>query len=532
MIFTSCAKADFKHDSSLLFSSYGHRGFLLPPTTTSNFLLNLFPLSSLSRRTPPTILPQTELKFMGFLSCNAKSAIATSRCDALCWDVDAVPKARNYKQNKKLPEIRKFEYSDLVDATNGFSADSFLGKGSHGSVYRATLDDGKLVVAVKTCKFKKSSAKGLLNHCPKCAGCTKCTSPAENEIEILSRIPSSRRIVNLIGFCTDSNLNKLIVVEYMPKGSLHDLLHSSPNPPCWASRVRFALQVAEAVRTLHSSNPPVIHRDIKSSNVLIDDDLNARLGDFGLALRGHEADFSGKCTLPAGTLGYLDPCYLAPGDLSAKSDVFSFGILLLEIISGRNAIDVKYSPPAVVEWAVPLLKQGEFEAIHDPRIGAPSDPKVTEQLAVLAARCVRWKAEKRPPMGEVVECLKRVRKRIRGRPIWSVRRRMGRMEKKAEALSERREEVGRVVKVGNRRNGKVSSVGVVGHEASEGRNDQMVRSKSIGCEGEVKMQCDHDGNGQVGLFVGRKAQARLPRSRSVGVHLKWAELCNHERIDL
>ncbi|KAI9098000.1 hypothetical protein K1719_025771 [Acacia pycnantha] len=441
---------------------------------------------------------------MGYLSCyDAKSAIATCQCDPLCWDVNTSPKARNSKRNKKLPGIRKFEYLDLVAATNGFSADSFLGKGSQGSVYRATLDDGKLVLAVKTSKFKKPPATCLLNHRPRRMGCTKCSNPAENEVEILSGVPGSRRIVNLVGFSTDSNLNKLIVVEYMPNGSLHVLLHSAPNPPGWALRVRFALQVAEAVRILHSSNPPVIHRDIKSSNVLIDADWNARLGDFGLALRGHEADFGGKVTLPAGTLGYLDPCYLAPGDLSEKIDVFSFGILLLEIISGRNAIDVKYSPPSVVEWAVPLIKQGEFEAIADPRMGTPSDPRVIEGLAVLGARCVRWKAEKRPTMAEVVECLKQVRKRIYGWPIWrSVKRLVGRTEK-AESP----------IKMGSRRNGKVLSVGVADHDTSEAGNDQEVRSKSIGCEGEMKMQLNQSGNTQLGLLVRRKAEVGLKRSR-------------------
>ncbi|BBG95826.1 Protein kinase superfamily protein [Prunus dulcis] len=160
----------------------------------------------------------------------------------------------------------------------------------------------------------------------------------------------------------------------MPNGSLYDLLHLNSRPPGWTRRIRFGLHVAKAVQGLHSSSPPVIHRDIKSSNVLIDKDWNARLGDLGLALRGHVEDVRIKCTPPAGTLGYLDPGYLSPGDLSAKSDVFSFGILLLEILSGRNAIDVNYSPPSVVDWAVPIIKRGDFAGICDQRIGPPADP--------------------------------------------------------------------------------------------------------------------------------------------------------------
>ncbi|KAK7351568.1 hypothetical protein VNO77_11122 [Canavalia gladiata] len=440
---------------------------------------------------------------MGYLSCNAHSAIAT--CDPHYWDLNKKPTTPK--------TIREFHYSDLLAATNAFSADSFLGKGSHGRVYRATLDGGKLVAAVKTTKLKPSK-----NHATNCTGCGNCTGPTDNEIEILSQIPSPR-LVNLIGFCTDPNGNKLIVVEYMSNGSLHDLLHSVTRPPGWSRRVRFGLQVAKAVQTLHSSNPPVIHRDIKSSNVLIDEHWNARLGDFGLALRGHVEDVRVKCTPPAGTLGYLDPCYLAPEDLSTKSDVFSFGILLLEIISGRNAIDVNYSPPSVVDWAVPLIKRGDFAGICDRRIGTPPDPAVVRQVAVLAARCVRSTAEKRPSMAEVVECLKLVRKRIRASPIWrSLRRRVARVESAQPLMTwevyendcDRSEEVVRIVKGGSRRNRKkVSSVSGVGYEGEP--SNKVTRSKSIG-SGSLRgnwIRMHSDSNQQ--------RRMRLKKSKSMGV---------------
>lgn len=422
-------------------------------------------------------------------------------------------------------EIREFQYSELLAATNGFSADSFLGKGSHGSVYRAALDEGKLIAAVKRTKFSKPPATNLRNHSTNCTGCANCTSPAENEIEILSRVRNPRRFVNLIGFCTDSNHNQLIVVEYMLNGSLYDALHSTTRPPGWTRRVQFASQVAKAVQALHSSNPPVIHRDIKSSNVLIDEKGKARLGDFGLALRGHVEDVRVKCTPPAGTLGYLDPGYLAPGDLSTKSDVFSFGILLLEIISGRNAIDLNYSPPSVVDWAVPLIKRGEFAGICDRRIGRPSDTGVIRQLAAVAARCVRSTAEKRPSMWEVVEWLEQVRRRIQGRPMWSgLRRRVVGGEENAE-VCDRSEEMGRnrMAKVGSRRNGRVSSVGGEGIDVeyenesrnrSEGMNNGVVRSRSMGSGSEMRlMKWDPNPNVAVRRKVG---VVRLNKSRSMG----------------
>ncbi|XWS21437.1 hypothetical protein CRYUN_Cryun30bG0054600 [Craigia yunnanensis] len=451
---------------------------------------------------------------MGYLSCNAESAIAV--CDPFNWDYYRKKKSKKNKpkKTKNNVEIRQFIYTDLLSATNDFSSDSFLGKGSHGSVYKAVLDNGKLIAAVK-----KTT--------------TNCNSPADNEIEILSRVYDPH-IVNLIGYCSDALCkNKFLVVEYMPNGSLYELLHSSPSrPPGWSRRVRFALQVAKAVQALHSANPPVIHRDIKSSNVLIDQNWNARLGDFGLALRGHVEDVRVKCTPPAGTLGYLDPGYLTPSDVSTKSDVFSYGILLLEIISGRHAIDLNYSPPSVVDWAVPLIKGGDFAAIFDCGVGPPVDKEVIRSLAVLAARCVRSTTEKRPGMGEVVECLKVVRKRVHEGPVWSnVRRRVKRVEKPLVKYQvfEGSEEVVRSSRCGSRRNSrKVSSVTSVDHD-SEVIGDRVVRSKSIGSFGEAAMmmkmglaEIDLDGDHvalvskKPGVMV-KMPVVKLSKSRSMGV---------------
>lgn len=198
----------------------------------------------------------------------------------------------------------------------------------------------------------------------------------------------------------------------MSNGTLYDALHLSQRPLNWGRRIRFALQTAKAIDILHSCTPPVIHRDIKSANLLIDKNFNARLGDFGLALRCHVDDFRLRSTPPAGTMGYLDPCYVTPDNLSTKTDVFSFGILLLEIISGRKAIDVGHSPPSIVDWAIPLIRRGKLLSIYDPRIEPPKDPMVRKQLAVTAAKCVRSCRERRPSMKEVVECLEKLSKLV------------------------------------------------------------------------------------------------------------------------
>ncbi|XP_027332388.1 serine/threonine-protein kinase-like protein At1g28390 [Abrus precatorius] len=456
---------------------------------------------------------------MGYFSCNGESAIAT--CDPHYWDLKKKPTGPTKAHHNNLT-VKHFDYTDLLAATNSFSADNFLGKGSYGSVYKATLDGGHLIAAVK--KTKPSAAS---HH-----------NAADNEIEILSHV-TSPRLVNLIGFCNDRN-NKLIVVEYMPNGSLYELLHSNTvRPPGWNRRVRFAVQVAKAVRGLHCSEPPVIHRDIKSSNVLIDEKWNARLGDFGLALRGHVEDVRVKCTPPAGTLGYLDPSYLAPGDLSVKSDVFSFGILLLEIASGRNAIDVNHSPPSVLDWAVPLIRRGEFAGICDRRIGAPPDAAAFREMVVMAARCVRSTVEKRPSMAEVVECLKAVRKRFHAPVIWKrLKRRVATRGKMLGNDCDRSEEVVRVVKGGNRRNGKVSSVTGVEYESEPAnpavriRLRSRSRSRSIGSGffSDIKMRSVLDPN-LIGLGFGSRKGKMLKRSRSMGHYGSEAKTFHEKRSD-
>ncbi|XP_039136770.1 serine/threonine-protein kinase-like protein At3g51990 [Dioscorea cayenensis subsp. rotundata] len=333
---------------------------------------------------------------MGYLSCRAESSVMT------CRSVAALAPNQLQKPNSSIdldhpdaaPPIRVFSYRELETATSSFSDKSLLGRGSHGTVYKAVLGDGR-PVAVKRPSRRPAHAQARRND------------EVENEIRILSRLRSPR-LVNLIGF-TDPEPSRLLVVEFMPNGTLYDFLHSNRRPPGWARRLRLVLQTAKALLTLHSARPPVIHRDVKAANVLIDHRFNARLGDFGLALRDDSTGLSSssvRSTPPAGTLGYLDPCYVTPENLSTKTDVFSFGILLLEIMSGRKAIDVAYSPPSVVEWAVPLLKKGKVLALYDPRIEPPRDTTARRQLASLAASCVRSSKERRPSMEEVVERLK------------------------------------------------------------------------------------------------------------------------------
>ncbi|XP_031264703.1 serine/threonine-protein kinase-like protein At5g23170 [Pistacia vera] len=306
----------------------------------------------------------------------------------------------------------EFDYQELVKATQSFSHSSLIGKGSHGSVYKAILEDDHNVFAVKRASFNghevfHDNSKKL-----------------KNEIQVLSslRDRENPNVVNFLGTSTDcEHQNKLLVMEFLPNGSLHDLLHnsSSSSPlPSWPKRVEIAIQIAKAIHFLHEvANPVIIHRDIKSSNILFDSNWSPKLVDFGLAV--NESSITSQPIQPAGTIGYLDPSYTSPKKLSTKTDMFSFGVVLLEIISCRKAIDVSKQPASIVEWATALIKEKQAMAICDTSVSMPSYMEGTiKHMLNLAARCVSLEEENRPEIGEVFMAEKCFVERVRTIPAW------------------------------------------------------------------------------------------------------------------
>ncbi|KAF5733177.1 putative Kinase APK1B chloroplast [Tripterygium wilfordii] len=313
----------------------------------------------------------------------------------------------------------EFEYEELVKATENFCESRLVGRGSHGSVYKAILhhhhnnSQNDVVVAVKR------SSGGLDDE------------KLHNEIGMLSSL-SSTHIIKFLG--TSHNQKLLLVTEFMSNGSLHDLLHSSSfPPPPWPKRVEIALQIANAVRFLHEGgcggkSGVIVHRDIKSANVLFDSNWDAKLADFGLAVADSLSQVTSQEAsqqlqpLPAGTIGYLDPCYTTPTKLSTKNDVFSFGVVLLEIISGKKVFDVTRESALMVDWTVPLIESGRFSEVCDERIVLPMFMEGTvEKLLCVAARCVSQHEETRPSIGEVVMELEettRLIERVRA-PNWT-----------------------------------------------------------------------------------------------------------------
>ncbi|XP_071935926.1 serine/threonine-protein kinase-like protein At5g23170 [Coffea arabica] len=297
--------------------------------------------------------------------------------------------------------MHEFKYEELVQATENFSQSRLVGKGSHGHVYRGILKRNGCqhdqLVAVK----KQSLGLQKLRD----------NSKLENEVHILSSLSHNPYVINLLGISHDSSNNKVLVMEYMPNGTLHEMLRSpvgasSCPPPTWPKRAQIALQIAKAVQFLHEARPPIVHRDIKSANILFDSDWNARLADLGLAIRMNHDSLNRQIdslNRPAGTIGYLDPAYTVPSKLSTKIDVFSFGVLLLEIISARKVMDVSRSPSSIVEWAIPLIQKDQIVEISDRRVPISRFTEgLIRNMLSIAGRCINFRETDRPSMGEIV----------------------------------------------------------------------------------------------------------------------------------
>lgn len=310
---------------------------------------------------------------------------------------------------KKMNVVKEFDHKELEEATQGFSRSQIIGKGSHGLVYKGALQDGRLV-AVK----KPSPGLQILRD----------NAKIDNEISMLSSLPEHPNIIGFLGTSHDSSMNKFLVMELMPNESLHHLLHVSSMPPTWPQRLDMAMQIARAVQFLHEEKPAVVHRDIKSANILFDSKWNAKLADFGLAVRKNENLDPSRVdspSQPAGTIGYLDPCYTTPSKLSTKNDVFSFGVLLLEVISTSKVIDLTRTPTHIIEWARPLIKKARLKEVCDSRIDLPACMEGSiRHVLRLAARCVLPREDLRPSMQQVVvemgkhQSINRIRI-----PIWS-----------------------------------------------------------------------------------------------------------------
>ncbi|URE34152.1 serine threonine-protein kinase [Musa troglodytarum] len=287
-----------------------------------------------------------------------------------------------------------FTFSELSAATSNFRTESLLGEGGFGRVYRGRLETTGQVVAVK-----QLDRNGLQGN-------------REFLVEVLMlSLLHHPNLVNLIGYCSDGD-QRLLVYEYMPLGSLEDHLHDFPpdkEPLDWNTRMKIAAGAAKGLEYLHDkANPPVIYRDLKSSNILLDKGFHPKLSDFGLAKLGPVGDKSHVSTRVMGTYGYCAPEYAMTGQLTVKSDVYSFGVVLLELITGRKAVEStkSHAEQNLVSWASPMFKdRRKLASLADPRLQGRYPMRGLYQALAVASMCIQEEAASRPAIADVVTAL-------------------------------------------------------------------------------------------------------------------------------
>ncbi|KAI3462333.1 hypothetical protein Pfo_018996 [Paulownia fortunei] len=335
----------------------------------------------------------------GGLSATSSSAglsrFSAALSDDTCLTGDILP----------TPNLKIYNYSDLKNATRNFKSDMVLGEGGFGTVYKGWVDEKTLMpsklgtgmmVAIK--KLNPESMQGFEEW--------------QSEVNFLGRL-SHPNLVRLLGYCWEDK-ELLLVYEFMQKGSLENHLFrrsAAIEPLSWDLRLKISVGAARGLAFLHTSDKQVIYRDFKASNILLDGSYNSKISDFGLAKLGPSGGDSHVTTRVMGTYGYAAPEYIATGHLYVKSDVYGFGVVLLEMLTGLRALDTRRPSGQhnLVEWVKPLLSQGrKLKSIMDARIEGQYSSKAALQAAQLTLRCLEPEPRKRPPMKEVVDVLEQI----------------------------------------------------------------------------------------------------------------------------
>ncbi|KAF8085492.1 hypothetical protein N665_0665s0002 [Sinapis alba] len=299
------------------------------------------------------------------------------------------------KAEELLVGVRLFSYDELVEATSNFDPSKELGDGGFGTVYYGKLKDGRSV-AVKRLydnNFKRAEQ-------------------FRNEVEILTGLRHPN-LVSLFGCSSKQSRELLLVYEYVANGTLADHLHgpqANPSLLPWSTRLKIAVETASALKYLHASK--IIHRDVKSNNILLDQNFNVKVADFGLS-RLFPMDKTHVSTAPQGTPGYVDPDYHLCYQLSKKSDVYSFAVVLMELISSLPAVDITRTRQEInlSNMAVVKIQSHKLQEMVDPSLGFDTDTKVRETViavAELAFQCLQSDKDLRPCMSHVMETLTKI----------------------------------------------------------------------------------------------------------------------------
>ncbi|XP_012437249.1 receptor-like cytosolic serine/threonine-protein kinase RBK1 [Gossypium raimondii] len=295
-------------------------------------------------------------------------------------DIDGIPVPK--------PSWKTFSYSDLCAATDHFSPENMLGKGGNAKVYKGHLTDGQIVAVKKLIKNEKEEEDRANDFLL--------------ELGIIAHI-NHPNAAHLIGFSVDGGLH--LVLQFAPHGSLASVLFGSDECLDWKTRYKVATGIAEGLKYLHHDCPRrIIHRDITASNILLTEDYEAHISDFGLAKWLPENWHQHVVHPIEGTFGYLAPEYFMHGIVDEKTDVFAFGVLLLEILTGRRAVDL--SRQSLMIWGKPLLESNKVKELVDPRLEDDYDQTQVKRAMLTASMCINHLANLRPSMTRVVELLK------------------------------------------------------------------------------------------------------------------------------
>lgn len=288
---------------------------------------------------------------------------------------------------------RRFTLNEIRTATNNFDTDLKIGDGGFGRVYKGFIDGKESPVAVKV--LKSTSSEGFREFW--------------TEVETLSKLRNPN-LIPLIGYCNDQQF-MIIVYDYMAHGTVCDNLYGTNNQPLrWKQRLEICIGAARGLVYLHAGaeHGMIIHRDVKTSNILLDENWVAKVSDFGLSRLGPASPSrSHVSTDVKGTFGYLDPEYFWTKQLTSKSDVYGFGVVMFEVLCGRPAVDMglEEEQQSLVQWARFNVKKGTLDQIIDENLRGQIAPESLKVYGKVADRCLRSDRKRRPKMDDVLKAL-------------------------------------------------------------------------------------------------------------------------------